>query len=277
MSDLIVGTIQNYDWPQVRAYAVSLVRSGFTGAKILFTNNITSSARVNLSQLGFNLIDFVCDDRDGFIIRGRFSPVVDFLKANHQNFRYVVWSDIRDVVFQTNPSSWLENNLGNHQLLAAKECWKIRDEGCNDKWAKETVSAEDYVWLREEEACCGGTLAGTSSVMSAFLTGIYEIVSNSSLANDQAALNYLLRVPPFKEVVRVPSMEEGFAVMCAAFHSPTFDSYINPNIPLTDSTPIFDKTSGTIYAPDSYRPFSIVHQYDRDSSWTPIIEDKYLG
>jgi len=253
------------------------VQSGFDGTKLLFVSNITGLARLNLTQLGFTLIDFECKDPDGFIIRGRFAPVVSFLKASHQNFRYVIWSDVRDVVFQTNPSLWLEKILSPHQLLAAKECWKIKDEGFNNRWARDTVSPEDYTWLREEEACCGGTLAGTSEWMTSIFSEIYQSVSNSATANDQAALNYLLRIPPFKDVVRVPDMRDGFAVMCASFHSPSFNSYTSSAIPLTDDIPLFDKDAGMIYTPDTNLPFSIVHQYDRDSAWIPIIEGKYRG
>ena len=275
MNDLVLGVVQNYDWPQLRAYAVSLTRSGFSGTKLLFVNNISTPARLHLTQLGFTLIDFFCDDRDGFIIRGRFKPVVEFLKEKYHVFRYIIWTDVRDVVFQTNPSTWLEEHLSPHKLLGAKECWKIKDEGFNNRWARETAP-EAYEGLREEDACCGGTLAGDAMWMTMILDKIYKIVSDNPQANDQGALNYLLRTPTFKEVTRVPRMEEGFAVMAAAFHTPTFNSYVDASIPLTDDAPLFDKENGIILAPNSNIPFSIVHQYDRDKEWIPIIEEKYF-
>ena len=271
--DLVLGVVKNYDWPQLRAYAGSLTRSGFSGTKLLFVNNISTPARLHLVRLGFTLIDFFCDDRDGFIIRGRFKPVTEYLSANYQNYRYIIWTDVRDVVFQTNPSTWLETHLSPNQLLGAKECWKIKDEGFNNRWARETTP-EAYEWLKEEEACCGGTLAGTAEAVTAVLNGIYAMVRDNPQANDQGALNYLLR-KTFKEIARVPKMEEGFAVMAAAFHTPTFNSYVDASIPLTDDIPLFDKENGVVLAPNSNILFSIVHQYDRDASWIPIIEGKY--
>jgi hypothetical protein len=269
-----MSAVVGHSWPQLRPYAVSLTRTGFNGTKLMFVCDIAPDTRANLVNMGFKLVDF-STDRSKFVVQGRFAPAVEFLKENHKEFRRVVWTDARDVVFQTDPALWLEAHLKPHRLLGARECWLIKNEGFNNKWAKETVNADAYEWLCEQEACCGGTLAGDSEMVFMALSEVYRIVSGSSVANDQAALNYILRIPPFKEATRIPKLEEGFAVMCAAFHSDTFSSYIDASIPLTDSVPLFDKATGMIFTPDAHVPFSIVHQYDRDLSWKTIIEEKY--
>ena len=105
---------------------------------------------------------------------------------------------------------------------------------------------------------------------------MHKMVSESQAANDQAALNFMVRNTPYEQTTKIPAMNEGFAVMCAAFHTPSFNSYVAASIPLTDAEPVFDKENGMVYAPGSMNvPFSIVHQYDRDSSWASIIGGKY--
>ncbi len=273
MRDLVISAVMRHNWSQLRPYAVSLARTGFSGAKLMFVCDITSDARNNLTDMGFNLVDFPAVSR--FVVQGRFAPAVEFLEKNRKEFRHVVWTDARDVIFQTDPSSWLEAHLKPHRLLGARECWLIKNEGFNKKWARETVSTDVYEWFCEQEACCGGTLAGDSETVFTALSEVYRIVSGSPAANDQAALNYVLRMPPLKEVTRVPELEEGFAVMCAAFHSGGFNSYVDP-LPLTSSVPpLFDRETGTICTPGTHVPFSIVHQYDRDPLWKTIIEEKY--
>ena len=273
LDDLVVAVVQGLGWPALRSYANSLVRTGFSGTKLLLTANLAPDVRTNLLRLGFKLLD-IEPVGQRFITHGRFAPIVQFLDQHRDEFRYIVWADTRDLVFQENPSPWLEQNLRPHRLLAASECWQIKNQPMNDKWIKETVPAE-YARLREEVACCGGTLAGDADAVYEILAAIYKLVSGSPHANDQAALNYLLRVSPIKEFTRIPDMKEGFIATVGAFDTGSFKSY-SAGPPLTDTAPIFDMATATVCNPETREPFVIFHQYDRDACWKAPIERKYL-
>lgn len=273
MDDLVVTVVQGLDWPALQSYANSLTRTGFSGTKLFLAANITQLARTNLLRLGFKIVDIQPTDRSHFITHSRFAAVLLFLQEHRSEFRYIIWADTRDLVFQENPSFWLEQNLAPNRLLGASECWQIKNQPMNDRWIKETTPAE-YTWLREEVACCGGTLAGDADAVYDALSAVYNIVSASPRANDQAALNYVLRVPPLKEITRIPAMREGFAATVGAFNVQGFKSY-SAGPPLTDDAPIFDVATTTVFTPDSQAPFVIFHQYDRDDSWKLPIAKKY--
>ena len=102
---------------------------------------------------------------------------------------------------------------------------------------------------------------------------------------DQAYFNYLIRLTPYRDVLRVPKAEEGFITSCGFFLYP-FGLYytdkartITGNGPLNhlfiEESPVFDKAKGLVLAPGSNRPFPILHQYDRSAEWKSIIHKKY--
>jgi len=273
MDDLVVAVVQGLDWPALQSYANSLTRTGFTGTKLLLAANITPLARTNLNRLGFKIVDIPQTDRATFITHNRFVSVIQFLQQRVDEFRYVIWADTRDLVFQENPSPWLEQNLSPHRLLGASECWQIKNQPMNDKWIRETAP-KDYGWLREEVACCGGTLAGDAAAVYEALLAIYKIVSASPQANDQAALNYVLRLSPIKHFTRIPAMREGFVATVGAFNTGSFKSY-SAGPPLTDAAPVFDAATATVLDPETRVPFVIFHQYDRDDRWKLPIERKF--
>ncbi len=273
MDDVVMAVVQGLDWPVLQSYANSLVRTGFQGTKLLLAANITALARTKLLQLGFKIVDIPLTDRTHFITHSRFAAAISFLQQHCNEFRYALWADTRDLIFQENPSPWLEQNLAPARLLGASECWQIKNQPMNDKWIRETCS-NDYTWLREEVACCGGTLAGDADAVYDALCAIYKIVAASPRANDQAALNYILRVSPLKEITRIPAMREGFCATVGAFNTGDFKSY-SAGPPLTDAAPIFDVNSASVLAPGSKDPFIIFHQYDRDDRWKLPIARKF--
>src|SRR5208337_1947630 len=231
--DLVVSVVRDYGWPKLRAYATSLVRTGFKGTKLMFVDSIGADARENLIRLGFTLIDFKADPSKNFIVHGRFAPVVSYLKENHSKFRYILWTDTRDLAFQTDPSEWLENNLGTAQLLGSSECVRIQDERTNDTWLKNSVKALDYYSVRQQDILCGGTLAGTADTVSYSLSRIYDMLIANPHANDQALLSYLLHTE-LKSKTRVPKMEEGFVINFSWFNSGSSHMFKEK---LTDTAP----------------------------------------
>src|SRR5208337_3307328 len=106
------------------------------------------------------------------------------------------------------------------------------------------------------------------------LRALEKILELSSRGvNDQAAMNYMLRVSPFQEVARIPKMAEGFCCTCAQFLSSGDDCDGGPKWWI-DDPPVFNKADGVVYTPDGSEPFMVVHQYDRsggpcdrDHSW----------
>src|SRR5260370_1441494 len=167
-NDLLLGVFANVDLNWIDAYMVSINRCGFRGKKILLVWNLAVIVREKLIEYGFELVDMPqgLPGGDWHVFHKNFYEYRDvlahkFLAERGHEFRYVLWMDIRDLIFQTDPSIWLENNLGDKKIVIATESYKIKNEQCNDNWVKNIFTPETYLRIREEEALNGGTFAGT--------------------------------------------------------------------------------------------------------------------
>jgi hypothetical protein len=260
--DVVISVTKDFGWNDLKCYANSLARC-FRGTKLFFVENITEEARKNLLALGFILVDYHSTSSNFWL--SRYKVASEYMEANSAKFRYVIWADCRDLVFQADPSTWMEKHLAPHRILGSGECWLIKNEALNDQWVRENVPTA-HAWLREQEVLCGGTVAGDSEMMRMFFREMTLRLQAREGLIDQPILNHVLRISPFKEVLRVPRMREGFAI--------TFSSLVR-GCPLTDSRPVFDYQQALAYAPETRVPFVIVHQYDRDPNWARVVAQQY--
>ena len=116
MKDLIVGCATNYDWSKLKYWVNSINRSGFEGDKCLILMNCDKDTVEKISNAGFSIIAFNQDANGNLTYNSnmmvhveRFFHIYQLLKNNL--YRYVITTDVKDVVFQQNPSVWLENKF----------------------------------------------------------------------------------------------------------------------------------------------------------------------
>ena len=242
----------------------------------MFVSGINDEIRTNLLAAGFKLVDFVPGSGAfGFV---RLVPVVDFLNKHADEYRYVLCTDWPDLVFQTNPSTWLEQHSGQHKLFVGTDCIQIKNGGVNAPWVRRLADDVMYEWLKDEDACCCGAIIGEAQVMKQLLNTMYGYLSKDDTLIDQGVLNYLLRVSPYKEVTRIPRLEEGFIAGMAWTLSRSA-----PEEHWTNPFPRLDKTTGLVYPAGKDEPFCIVHQYNRYDpvtkcpEWWEFIVKRYTG
>ena len=267
-NDLTITVCANYGWENLREYAISLVRSGFRGTKLLCTRNLSEKAAYYFTRLGFTIVDFPYVP-GGFFI-SRYYPASEYIKARLHNLRYVIWTDCRDVVFQSDPSVWLERNLSPSRLLGCSLGLKIKDDGLENHWVSLCTPPEDFQWVREEDSLCVGTVAGDAQAMLAILSRIYEkgVALNKLRPDFQAGMDeglfqYLMRSPEFKNIMRVSKPEEGFSAQCGYLLLPNF------------VRPWYMGSDGLVRLNGGSEPFSIVHQYDREANWRDLVCSRY--
>ena len=274
--DLVITAAGGYQhWGQIRHFAVSLERSGFAGDKVVLADRLTPFISDCLRNRGFEVVPFTNPPNTPFVIKGRFEPLLKFLGNHAHKYRYIIWADMGDVIFQSNPSTWLTENAYKHEIIAARECWRVCDEPqFNIPWMQATAP-DQYEFLKDLEILCGGTVAGSSRLMYQLMSRIYSTVSENSAANDQAALTCLLHTT-FSAYTDIPPMVEGWVATCSAFQTEGFNSLIGkPAKELTDRVPIFDLKQGLVLTPDGSKPFVMVHQFNRDIRWCQIVSEKY--
>ncbi len=276
--DAVIGVIKNYDWSKIRPYVVSLARCGFKGDKVMLVENVPVQTREKLLEYGFIVSDFktppsvLAEEQRDYLTFGRhrFKYAIDWLADKH--YRNIISCDVRDVVFQTDPGAWLENNMSPAKVVAAGEGWVVKYEGYNDRWTKR-VSPDQYERLREYDVLCSGTFGGEASHIIGIFESIYALTLNSLGVMpdnaDQGMFQRVVRNSPYKEVLLVPKMSDGF--VATWFPAKSND----PKIICGYGKPVFNEADGIVYTPDTNVPFSIVHQFDRDPKWRAIMEARY--
>jgi hypothetical protein len=274
-NDVTIGAIENYGWREVEPYAVSLSRVGFKGDKIMFVKNISAECFDRLKQMGFELLEVPNDSyfTKGFFLK-RFMIAREYLLRRQKSgkpVRYVFATDYRDVVFQTNPSTWMELHKNEAKIIIGSEKVKIKDEPGAVKWAKHILGDEMYEEIKEEEVLNSGTIAGECDALCDLFLRIYELGIDTKewgwAQSDQTVLNWIVRQSPFKEITRVPKFEENFAaVVCCAISGRYNDK-------LTEPCP--EMIKGIVYAADEIEPFCILHQYQGRTEWIGAVDKRY--
>jgi hypothetical protein len=118
---VLTGTRYQMKYPGVEAYIVSIARSGFTGRKVMLVWNINPNTKQVLIENGFEVIEILPWPPEPFF-HARMRLSYEYLKEHYQEFRYVFWLDIKDLILQSDPSLWMEKNTEGNSLIASTEC-----------------------------------------------------------------------------------------------------------------------------------------------------------
>ena len=258
--DLVIGAVGGYQWEQIDVWALSLVKSGFTGigAVIVYDNNKTVID--NLRSIGFQVIEMPLR---GTVFNQRFYDFNEVMQGSIHDLRYAIVTDVRDVYFQTDPTLWLEKNLKKgRSFVAVSEGIKFKDEAWN---AGNVQNGYPALAHRVMDKCVYnvGVLAGEAAAVSDLCLSIGAMAKSSGFqVADQSGYNLLLDMEPYKRVAQIVHSEEGFACQAGTFADPNKIAGFRPNLlePEPVLTPEGVTTAGGLLYP-------IVHQYDRVPAW----------
>jgi len=283
MTDIVVGSITDYSFDKIRPWVNSLDRCGFDGVKLMLCYNIDYDTTEELTKRNYSIIAFSKDEANKtFTYPKPFSIVVErffhmwlFLKPYAGKFNRLIATDVKDVVFQTNPSEWLDKNLKDKKINVACESIRYKDE----EWGKNnlTKSFGSYVYSSMENNLIfnAGTLSGNFDTMRDLFLNVYLLCNGTSHwvdgggGPDQAALNVLLNIEPYKNITNFAMSESGYAAQLGTTGPQIKSSYGKF---LVEKSPIL--IDDMVCTSDG-TPFSIVHQYDRVPEWKTLIEKKY--
>ena len=315
--DLILGVLGGtwvgFSYPGIEAYVESIKRSGFLGRKVMLVWGIRPEVRVKLVEYDFELVDLP-QPSDSFF-HARMRVAWEYLKDHHKEFRFVFWFDIKDFVFQTDPSVWMEENIGSSKLIGSTECVTIEQEETNQIWARAILGEDKYQEIKDEEVINGGTWAGTAEAMTEVFGEVHRGCQTYSgpYPPCQLWINYVMRQKQFKSLLRIPRWSESFAAClhpvwwvgarekCRPYlrdqapmlHLSTCTLYPGSGTnPLHESVEfnnrwgqdkplsIISAASGPMMGVEcvvspTKKPFAVVHGYDRDWAVKEIFEFKY--
>lgn len=290
MKDIVIGCITNYSFDKIKHWVNSLDRSGFDGLKIMICYNIDYDVAEELSKRGYTIFAFGRDDekkrlvydKENFnICLDRFAHIPYFLSKleNKSQYRYVIATDVRDVVFQYNPSDWISHNIGggaflNKRINVASESIRYKDE----EWGKQNLYLSFgplfYERLQDNVICNAGTISAEFNTFIDLCDTIFLSCGGAPAhvpgggGPDQAALNVLLNTSVYKNITNFAKSEDGYAAQLGTTGPQIANKYGHL---LTEKSP---QLIGDQVCTSDGTPFAIVHQYDR-TPWREIIEKKY--
>jgi hypothetical protein len=282
-TDLVIGALSGYSFEDVQYWVNSLDRSGFRGHKLVIVYEAAYEIVDQLLNREYQVITFSQDDRkdqyfypvEGFRHEDssidRFYQIWRFLQLNSSFYRFVISVDTRDVIFQTNPSVWLEENLGDMKLNVGYEGLQIFSEPWNSEMVLKSYGPDIYQQLSINTIVNAGTIAGYAGIIKDLALNVFLTSQHNKIPfTDQAAMNIILSLEPYKSITRFNHPEDNWACQAATIAHP--ENVISQSIPISSSPPVLSE--GIVITP-SGQEYCLVHQYERIPEWKVTLQNKY--
>ena len=257
MKDLVISAIANYLPEKIKIYVESLNDSGFEGDKIMICYNLPQETIEYLSSKGWECYGA---ELQGHPHMKRLIDMWWFLQNDEREWNRIITTDVRDIVWQTNPSNWLSDNL-NSEIIVASECIKNEDEPWAHKNIHEGYGPIFWDLIKENVVANVGVIAGKYQSVKDLLQLVWLVsqAGDTRHFTDQSALNLIINNSLLSNKIELNS---DFALQVDT---------------LTKDTR-FEKKTYSIkneIVMNGEVPYVLVHQYDRNLELKYLIENKY--
>jgi hypothetical protein len=294
MKDLIIGGATGYEWKDVRNWIKSIRSSGFKGDVALVGTNFSKELQDKLTSEGVLFKAYGVRNEHGDIVSPsieaphvqRFFFLWEFLESSKEYYRYVVTTDTRDVVFQRDPTGWLEEHLYMNSLVASSEGMLYSSEPWGHQNLKDTFGSYFQSKLEGNFIYNVGTIAGNYRNVKGLLLMIYQMSLNRPVkVVDQAVYNMILTDPAYMDNTVFTVNKDAWAIQLGttieAVKAGAGDlGQLHRNVSkpyeygYKDDSPVIIYGTGVIYNKEGSM-FNIVHQYDRIPELKKVIDLKY--
>ena len=267
-NNLVLGVFQHYNFEKLIPWINSLKSCGFNGDKVLLGIGIEDSLCKQINDTGV-YCESVEDLKRKPNIQ-RFKHIENFLKKS-KTYKYVLTTDVADVVFQLNPLDWIEKNISNKKLIACGEAIKIKNEWWNRLGISKVYDENTAIELDEYEALNCGIIAGDHNTIQKISSEIYDSTINQDInfeIPDQPAFNLIVRKKLSEETLFAGIDDAWVAnlnIILSLSHN--FDNYLLSKKPYIDENGVFRNSNNEI--------ISIAHQYNRSIDLNNIVGKKY--
>jgi hypothetical protein len=261
----ILGCITKYKPEDIKPYVESIHQSGFKGRKVMMVYDIPQETIDYLKSKGWDLYQ---NELQQHIILQRFRDIYKLLQSFGDEI--IIWTDVKDVIFQTDPTKWIEENMDG-EIMSFSECVIFKD----DEWACVNAGTSfpmEWEWLQHKPSYCAGTIVGEADYLKDLFIDIYRwsmTTSNPDQLSDQAAYNILINLNQFNDVVQFVTQEEGFVTQLGTVlvKKDVFGDKLLEPTPIVDDNFTIRNQKG--------EPFCLVHQYDRLPVLKKFFYNKY--
>ena len=281
MQDLVISAISEYNFDKIKPWVNSLRRCGYKGRKGIIVHNVLDDTIQKLKNEGFEIFQTSTQrnkEDNGYLFAENFTFQVPatrhyfhwlFLKGL-KDIRYVISTDV-DVIFQSDPSEWLEKNLGNKKLNYGCEGLKYKDEDWGNENMMHCYGPVIHDFMKDRPIYNAGSMAGEHKTFVDYSLDVFlKIQHINNPTPDQAGVNLTLALEPYNSITKFNDHDTNWACQCGTTVDPNKIDRFRPN--LLSPEPRFD---GEYVYNSKGEKYVLVHQYNRVPEWKAKIEAKY--
>lgn len=290
--DLIIGGASNYSWNELKYWVNSIRKSGFEGDVALVGTNYTKDTIDKLTNEGVILSLFGTQQPNGDITAPsknaphveRFFYLWNFLNTTSEDYGRVIVTDTRDVIFQKNPSDWLDENLVLHSIVASGEGMLYKDEPWNNQNILESFGPFFHNLLKENQIYNVGVIGGDTEFVKGLLSFIFHLSVNRPIPIvDQAVYNFIMNTPPFSRDTMFTDNDGDWSVQLATTIEAVKSGAGDIGQVFMDSPDAYERLymngqplfENGVVKNQKGEVYTIVHQYDRVPELKTKIEQLY--
>lgn len=255
---MILTSIHRYNTTQLQPFLNSIEINGFSGRKVAVVYQLDESVKLHLIARGFELHEFRLERH---IAEQRFADsvlAIERARAASAVDR-VIMVDCRDVVFQYNPSTWLNNRIADRRIVFSSEGITHKNEPWNKQMMRDCYgSIIDE--LEDKMVINAGVIAGyTDDVVDLCKRQVSWIERAAGSPCDQSSLNIIVHT-------------EG---VDGAYITDDSDAWaLQLHVKIHNRIPLRINQESTLLNNEN-KPYCIVHQYDRSPELAKIIKSIY--
>jgi len=285
MKTAIIAAASGYSPEDVKPWTESLKKSSFNGKVFVIVYDENAELMDYFKEQDFYVLKTTSRNLYN-VATQRFEDYAKLLKTETFNdVDLVIHTDIRDVIFQKNPDTWLRNNIEDYHILASAEGVTYKHEDWNGDGLQKQFGKEVYDKLANTETLCSGIIAGTKEGLISLFETLLEIAWYSAEPwgfIDQHFYNLAIRLS-YDKVTKIVPADSSWCLNCGTMiaipmNSPEWSS--GPRTPYNSyerlrkgtyienmlvSLPIINE-SNLVCTPTG-EVYPIVHQYDRYIPW----------
>jgi hypothetical protein len=250
MKDLVISAIANYLPEKIKIYVESLNNCGYDGDKVMICYNIPNETIEYLSSFGWECYGA---ELQGHPHMRRLIDMWWFLQNDEREWNHIITTDVRDIVWQTNPSDWLKLTNKN-KIICASECVTYENEHWGHKNIHEGYGPMFWDWIKENTIGNVGVIAGKHKLVKDLLMLNWLVSQSGDVRHftDQSSFNFVIHNELIKDKVDINS---DFALQVG---TTKIDFKIENDLVMNGDV-----------------PFVLVHQYDRNSELNTLITNRY--
>ena len=260
MKDILIASVTGYTPDKLENWVYS-AKKHFKGDIVVIGYDIPSITVDFLKNQGVEV--YGTKNIGLHIVVQRFFDIYNYLH-NNPDYRFVICTDIKDVIFQRNPSEFLEKKLIDREdpkhILVGSEGIKYKDEEWNNNNLKVCYPYLHSLY-QDTVVSNAGTFAGKLDYIKDLCFNIFHLsltAVNKDPQPDQTAFNILINSKTLKDITYFSRLDEPWcAQLGVAMHPTVVEKYKGKmvhKLPIEHNNKII-----TPYKEEYY----LVHQYDR--------------